>query len=304
MLRTIIQNCANRKLQRVRNGFATNAAIARTNQFSATPLISCKQKKFNLTLGTKLPQKSKFGSIELASQGWKHHKAKGDFFTIHPSIQVENRVPGNDITASFDQLGLDPRIVKNLAKFFNVTQCTYVQREGIPQMLAGDHTLIAAETGCGKTLAYLVPIVQQILQSKKQSRAGGGLLNFNSPIGLVLTPGRELGKCSVSNIFIIIKHFFAATQIGEVADKLCTDLDISVNVLLGGRTKQKMLNPVFDDVDLLIGTIGATSKLVTTGVYRMHLCQHVVLDEADTLLDDSFNEKLKHFLRRFPASYL
>lgn len=73
---------------------------------------------------------------------------------------------------------------------------------------------------------------------------------------------------------------------------------------MGGRTKQKMLNPAFDDADLLIGTIGATSKLVTTGVYRMHLCQHVVLDEADTLLDDSFNEKLTYFLRRFPVTLM
>lgn len=72
---------------------------------------------------------------------------------------------------------------------------------------------------------------------------------------------------------------------------------------MGGRTKQKMLNPDFDDVDLLVGSMGAISKLVTTSIYRMHQCRHVVLDEADTLMDDSFNEKLVVFLRRFPVNY-
>lgn len=60
------------------------------------------------------------------------------------------------------------------------------------------------------------------------------------------------------------------------------------------------MNPSFDDVDVLVGTVGAVSKLVTNGIYRMERVRHVVLDEADTLLDDSFNEKLAYFLRRFP----
>lgn len=248
-------------------------------------LITCKISKFNLSIADKLPHKSKFGTIPLASTGWKHNKAKGDYFTIYPPVAdgVSAAAKNVPTAQSFDKLGLDTRIVDNLQRHFAISQCTLVQYEGIPQMLAGDHTLIAAETGCGKTLAYLVPIVQQILM-RKSGRSGRDML-FNTPTALILTPGREL-----------------ATQIGEVAEKLCTNLGINVNVLLGGRTKQLMLNPALDEVDLLVGTIGATSKLVTTGVYRMNQCEHVVLDEADTMLDDSFNPKLMHFLKRFPVS--
>lgn len=61
-----------------------------------------------------------------------------------------------------------------------------------------------------------------------------------------------------------------------------------------------MLHPTFDDVDILIGTPGAISKLTTTGILRMNHCRNVVLDEADTLLDESFSDKLQYFLRRFP----
>lgn len=224
--------------------------------------------------------KLKFGSIDLASKGWNHNKSKGDFFTIHPKpVPAEHN---NDTSKTFEKLGLSQSIVSNLNNL-NVTHCTYIQYDGIPQILAGDHTLIAAETGSGKTFAYLVPIIQQIIQRKKELSDG---LVFNSPQvyytwlekymdhisivfffrclqALVLTPSRELGKF----IFVLIMVdfykliiFFLATQIGEVAEKLCAGLGITVNVLLGGRTKQKMLNPNFDDVDLLIGTMGATSS--------------------------------------------
>lgn len=282
---------------------------------ATTPRITCKIQKFNLNQGERNHAgNSKFGSIELATRGWGHNKAKGDYFTIHPQPLLTHTSEHTDQSASmsaedssktFDKLGLSPSILTNLHRNLNVTHCTYIQYEGIPQILAGDHTILAAETGCGKTLAYLVPIIEQMVQRKKE-RSSGGLV-FNTPQALVLTPSRELGKFNIyvphiTDIFILsVIVSIVATQIGEVAEKLCAGLGITVNVLLGGRTKQKMLNPHFDDVDLLIGTMGATSKLVTTGVYRMNRCQHVVLDEADTLLDDSFNEKLTHFLKRFPV---
>lgn len=75
-----------------------------------------------------------------------------------------------------------------------------------------------------------------------------------------------------------------------------------MKVLIGGSTKKKMMDPTLEDVDLLVGTMGVVSKLVTTGIYRMQHVHHVVLDEADTLLDDSFNEKLLYFMQKFPVS--
>ena len=84
-----------------------------------------------------------------------------------------------------------------------------------------------------------------------------------------------------------------------VAEELGNLLNVKVKVILGGNTKQLMFNPSFDDVDLVVASIGAISKLVTTGIYRMNEVRHVVLDEADTLLDDSFNPKLVYFMRRF-----
>lgn len=125
-----------------------------------------------------------------------------------------------------------------------------------------------------------MPIMDRLIQEK--SRDNQPERTFNTPLVVVLTPGREL-----------------ATQIGQVAADLGEGFDINVKVITGGRTKQLMMNPSFEDVDVLVGSIGAVSKLTTTGIYRMRDVKFVVLDEADTLLDDGFNDKLAYFLQRF-----
>lgn len=65
------------------------------------------------------------------------------------------------------------------------------QSRAIPHVLEGKNCLIAAETGCGKTLAYLAPIIQQILHLKRTSKE---LDTINAPIGLIITPGRDLAE--------------------------------------------------------------------------------------------------------------
>lgn len=96
--------------------------------------------------------------------------------------------------------------------------------------------------------------------------------------------------------------FVTATQIGEVAQRLTENLNINVSTLVGGKTKQKMLNPPVEYCDLLVTTLGAYSKLITTGIFKIHNVHHVVLDEADTLLDDSFIDKLSNLLKKFKVS--
>lgn len=63
-----------------------------------------------------------------------------------------------------------------------------------------------------------------------------------------------------------------------------------------------MMNPEFKHIDILVGSMGAISKLVTTGVYRMNRVRHVVIDEADTMFDDTFSDQLIHFMKRFPVN--
>lgn len=248
------------------------------------PLITCKRPEFNLHLGDYRNENAEFGSIKLCSDGWHHHKSKDDFFVIHPHMTAEDEIQNRDHEKTFDKFGINKQIELNLKDRLNVQKTTMIQNMAIPQMLDNHHTLIAAETGCGKTLAYLLPILENVLKLK-QSAGDEALTEFNTPKVLIITPSREL-----------------ANQIGEVCEDVSRNVNIKTKVLIGGHTKSIMKNPPIAEIDILVATFGALSKLITTNIYRMHEVRHVVLDEADTLLDDSFKGKLQYVLKRFPVN--
>ncbi|XP_034474690.1 probable ATP-dependent RNA helicase DDX28 [Drosophila innubila] len=278
----MLQNISLAVRLQARRQFASAAVKTQVGEQKSTnkPLISCRRTQFNLLEHER--QDAKFGTVTLCSKGWLHNKSKGDHFSLNASISGEQRKAEMQRLEDFlgtGQMQLHEQLLHNLQNVLDIKKLTGIQSQAIPIVDGSFHTLIAAETGCGKTLAYLLPVLNKRLQGL--SREGDRQLN--TPTVLILTPGREL-----------------ATQISQIAQKLCTGTDLKVKALLGGNTKQLMLNPDFEQVDILVATLGAISKLVTTGIYRMEQVRHVVLDEADTLLDDSFTDKLTYFLRRFP----
>ncbi|XP_071446149.1 probable ATP-dependent RNA helicase DDX28 [Hetaerina americana] len=239
-------------------------------------VISCKRNEFNHFKGQTY---NKFKPITLASKGWFHKKSKGDFFTINNT--VEGRIHEEIKGIQFRETGLDLSIADFLIKlgFINPTE---IQLKGIPSILKGRNTVLAAETGCGKTFAYLLPIIHHVLKWKKRINDRP----MNCPFAVIVSPNRELAQ----QIFGMVREF-------------SEEFDINAKVIVGGHVKRQILNPEFNDVDILIGTFGALSKLVTTGIYKISMVRHVVLDEADSLLDDSFEEKMNPFLRRFQFNF-
>lgn len=87
---------------------------------------------------------------------------------------------------SFAQFGLNSRIIKILERY-SITKPLKIQTFGIPQIMNGANTVIAAETGCGKTLTYLLPMIDKVLRWKEMAE-----IQYNSPLGLIVTPTREL----------------------------------------------------------------------------------------------------------------
>lgn len=220
-----------------------------------------------------------FQDVPLISRGWGNRKSVGDHFTI-------NSYGGNPAFTStsdeeppeFKSLGLDRDLVTQIQKLGFKTP-TNIQALAIPEVLKGNNSMISAETGNGKTLAFLAPMLQQISRRKHNIPD----LKPNTPLGLIIAPGREL-----------------AQQITSVAEELGSDLGISARLVQGGRTKREMLNPIVQNTHLVVATLGALSKLTTSRVYDMSLVQHITLDEADSLFDDSFNEQIMHYLGKIP----
>ncbi|CAH2002369.1 unnamed protein product [Acanthoscelides obtectus] len=259
------------------SSFITQLQINRPMCTTAIPkpakkqlIISCKRKSFDHYSTTVY---NKLDSIPLASKGWTHSKAKGDFFVVNP---VENSF--EELQFSFQELNVDNRFMDTL-KSEGITKATDFQRRAIETVGTGSHVMLAAETGCGKTLSYLLPIIQKVAENKSSG--------MNAPRAIVVVPNREL-----------------AYQIGEMAETLGQCLDVKVKIIVGGRTKQLMMFPHFEEVDLLVATPGVLSKLSTVGVYKLGEVAHTILDEADTLMDDSFLEKLTTLINRVPQSQI
>lgn len=257
--------------------YATKASL-KSVRIPKEPIISCKRPEFNHFEGQTY---SKLDGIPLASKGWLHNKSKGDYFIIHANANKQGEGTQSLKQKEFVDLGLKNEIIE-LLRQQNIHKPTEIQSKAIPAILSGYNNLVTAETGCGKTLAYLLPIIEHMIGWKQFKQSGV----FNSPMAIIITPSREL-----------------ATQIGHVAEVLCQTFNLNTSVLVGGRTKKRMMNPVLEDCDLLVASLGALSKLITTGCYKINNIHHVVLDEGDTLLDDSFIEKLAYLLSKFPFQF-
>lgn len=87
---------------------------------------------------------------------------------------------------SFSHFGLNPQLVDILERY-SITKPLKIQTIGIPKIINGVNTVIAAETGCGKTLTYLLPMIDEVLRWKELAGT-----RYNSPLGLIVTPTREL----------------------------------------------------------------------------------------------------------------
>ncbi|XP_017881727.1 probable ATP-dependent RNA helicase DDX28 [Ceratina calcarata] len=240
------------------------------------PIIKCKKSMYDFY------QDDTFNKYKpvLASHGWDNRKTKDDHFFIYPykSAGFEN-----DETIEFEtfnDFGFNPTLCKNLENM-DLIKPLNIQNLGIPKLYEGHNVLIAAETGCGKTLAYLLPMIEKLLEWKQRVDR-----DINCPLALIVTPSREL-----------------TVQIALELIKLSKDLNIKTKIITGGRTKKMLMNPPVGDVDVLVCSFGVLSKLTTFRVYNLSFVRYMVLDEADSLFHSTFSEKLRVFMRRISVGF-
>ena len=185
--------------------------------------------------------------------------------------------PLTDIT--FSSLGLEPAILNGLTTA-GFSRCTPIQAMSLPVALAGRDVAGQAQTGTGKTLAFLVAVVNRLL-----TRPALAERKPEDPRALILAPTREL-----------------AIQIHKDALKFASDLGIRFALVYGGVDYDKQRALLQEGVDVVIATPGRLIDYVKQHkVVSLHACEVCVLDEADRMFDMGFIKDIRFLLRRMPA---
>jgi ATP-dependent RNA helicase RhlE len=172
---------------------------------------------------------------------------------------------------SFDNLGLDDRL-RAAVTSMGYTAPTPIQSQAIPLVLDGRDVVGCAQTGTGKTAAFVLPILQLIT-----ARPGG-------PAALVVTPTREL-----------------ALQIVEVATAVARHTRHRVAAVYGGVGYEPQRQALKRGVDLLVATPGRLLDLAGQGDVDLSRIEVLVLDEADRMLDQGFWPDVRRIIALMPA---
>ncbi|MFP5262096.1 MAG: DEAD/DEAH box helicase [Blastocatellia bacterium] len=170
---------------------------------------------------------------------------------------------------TFNELGLSARLVEIMEKL-SISEPTEIQTKAIPHALAGRDVMASAETGSGKTAAFLLPIIERLKQ--------------HGPLrALVLAPTRELALQIEANA----KSYSRAARLRTVS-------------VVGGESASRQIKALNSGVDILIATPGRLNDLIERGAVSLKAIEVLVLDEADRMLDMGFLPQVRRIMRHIP----
>jgi ATP-dependent RNA helicase RhlB len=161
--------------------------------------------------------------------------------------------------------------------------CTPIQASTLPIALKGHDVAGQAQTGTGKTAAFLIAAYQRVLtHSAAEDSAGDG--KQRQPKIFILAPTREL-----------------AIQIAKDAEDLGKHTGLKVALAYGGTGYEQQRKTIEDGIDLLIGTPGRIIDYYKQGVFKLDQVQVAILDEADRMFDLGFIKDIRYLLRKLPT---
>ncbi len=172
----------------------------------------------------------------------------------------------------FNHFGLDATLLRGI-KELGFVRPTPIQAEAIPPGVQGRDIIACAQTGSGKTAAFLLPIINRLIhKSRRTTRA------------LVLAPTREL-----------------AAQIVEDLSCLAVHTPVTGAAVYGGVGMGPQEHAFRSGVDIIVATPGRLLDHMRSGYARLNHLEHLVIDEADRMLDMGFLPEIRRILARLPA---
>jgi ATP-dependent RNA helicase RhlB len=183
-----------------------------------------------------------------------------------------------DHPTRFDSLGLEPALMQGIQDA-GFTNCTPIQAQTLPIALKGHDVAGQAQTGTGKTAAFLIAMYHALLTRPAPANRGPTSIR-----ALIVAPTREL-----------------AVQIHRDAEVLGRHTGFRHAVVYGGTDYEKQRRQLSEGSDVLIGTPGRLIDYFKQRVFDMRHAQVLVLDEADRMFDLGFIADIRYILRRLPA---
>ena len=177
------------------------------------------------------------------------------------------------MTTEFSQLGLQSELEQAVSDLGYISP-TPIQSEIIPLMLDGHDVIGQAQTGTGKTAAFMLPIIQTLEQGHRGIQA------------LVLAPTREL-----------------ANQVAKAADEYGKCLNARVLAVYGGQPYNLQINRLRQDVDIVVGTPGRLLDLIQKRELNLGSVSTIVIDEADEMLSMGFIDDIEEILSTVPPEH-
>ena len=177
------------------------------------------------------------------------------------------------MTTEFSQLGLQSELEQAVSDLGYISP-TPIQSEIIPLMLDGHDVIGQAQTGTGKTAAFMLPIIQTLEQGHRGIQA------------LVLAPTREL-----------------ANQVAKAADEYGKCLNARVLAVYGGQPYNLQINRLRQDVDIVVGTPGRLLDLIQKRELNLGSVSTIVIDEADEMLSMGFIDDIEEILSTVPQEH-
>ena len=154
---------------------------------------------------------------------------------------------------------------------------TDIQFRAIKHILKGEDVMAVAQTGTGKTAAFVIPMLNHFLVKPRGKYAGIR--------GLILVPTREL-----------------ANQISKVVAEIALQTHLRVLGLYGGVEQENQIKTLNEGVDVLVTTPGRMFDLISQGFVDVSKLEIFVLDEADLMLDLGFNKDIQDLIRKIPKN--
>lgn len=214
----------------------------------------------------------------------KREQGRKDAHKPRPAVKTDNWdesqfiVPAAEGKTRFHDLGLAGEILHAVSDL-GFQYCTQVQSEVLPRSLAGDDITAQAQTGTGKTAAFLITVFNRFLKHPADNKRKPG-----SPRALILAPTREL-----------------VLQIEKDARGLSKHIQLSIISLLGGIDYQKQMNALRKSpCDLLICTPGRLIDFMQKNLVNLGKVEFLIIDEADRMLDMGFIPDVKKIVMKTP----